>query len=166
MHAEQMKEKSKQRENHTQTHVGLEEMRLLCRKILDENIKIFNWQREFMRKAQTFYQEKVSAQGAIVPPTYPLVKKYELETISDGLLNQLRFHELKTRYEHIPEAYEKTFEWIFHPPTTSTNQWTSFSEWISQDSSLYWITGRAGAGKSTLMRFIYDHPQTRENLQR
>jgi hypothetical protein len=166
MHADQMNENAKQTKSHAQTHVGLQETNLLCRRILDENSRIFNWQRDVMRTTQAFYQQRVSIQGAMVPPTYSLVKRHDLETINQGLLHQLRFHELETRYEHIPNAYEKTFEWIFRPPTSSTSKWASFSQWISQDSTLYWITGKAGAGKSTLMRFIYDHPQTRRDLRR
>ena len=34
------------------------------------------------------------------------------------------------------------------------------------DDQLYWITGKAGAGKSTLMKYIYDEPKTTQLLLR
>jgi hypothetical protein len=160
-----MKKHAEQTQDHAQTHLSLQETNLLCRKILDQNSKIFDWQRDVMRAVQAFYQQRVSSKGAMVPPTFRHVKRHDLDTINQGLLLQLRFQELETRYERIPHAYERTFEWIFRPPVSPNSNWASFPQWISQDSSLYWVTGKAGAGKSTLMRFIHDHPHTRHYLQ-
>lgn len=54
--------------------------------------------------------------------------------------------------------------WIFYAPSQGAN-WTDFKEWIESDSPLYWITGKAGAGKSTLMKFIGEHDHTKRCLQ-
>lgn len=44
--------------------------------------------------------------------------------------------------------------------------WDSFSSWLKSDDSLYWIGGKAGAGKSTLMKFLHSNPQTKRLLDR
>ena len=36
---------------------------------------------------------------------------------------------------------------------------------VSGDDPLYWVTGKAGAGKSTLMKFIHRAPETQKSLQ-
>ncbi|OTA98233.1 hypothetical protein M426DRAFT_31393, partial [Hypoxylon sp. CI-4A] len=43
-------------------------------------------------------------------------------------------------------------------------KWDSFIEFLEGDSSMYWITGKAGSGKSTLIKFINEHPQTKKML--
>lgn len=38
-------------------------------------------------------------------------------------------------------------------------------EWMTVGSGLCWISGRAGTGKSSLMRFLDDDPRTKEAFQ-
>ncbi|RYP07349.1 hypothetical protein DL764_002565 [Monosporascus ibericus] len=38
--------------------------------------------------------------------------------------------------------------------------WDSFVEWLKSDNDMYWISGKAGSGKSTLVRFIMCNPRT------
>lgn len=67
------------------------------------------------------------------------------------------------RQVSIPKAYHKTYEWIFNPPKDCN--WSDFVEWLTNSEHLYWMTGKPGAGKSTLMKFIYMHPLTNKALQ-
>jgi hypothetical protein len=76
----------------------------------------------------------------------------------------LNFLEINRREEGIPFAYQQTFDWIFEP-SPDEQEWSSFSTWLPNDVPLYWITGKAGSGKSTLMKFITDHHRTRELLK-
>ncbi|RYP51293.1 hypothetical protein DL769_010831 [Monosporascus sp. CRB-8-3] len=39
--------------------------------------------------------------------------------------------------------------------------WDSFIEWLKSDNDIYWISGKAGSGKSTLTRFILSDPRTK-----
>jgi hypothetical protein len=34
------------------------------------------------------------------------------------------------------------------------------AEWLKSGDGAFWITGKAGSGKSTIMKFIADHPET------
>ncbi|PMD13519.1 hypothetical protein NA56DRAFT_611964 [Hyaloscypha hepaticicola] len=83
------------------------------------------------------------------------------------LCSQLKYRELENRYERIDEAQFKTFEWILDPDPPLKNQnWSSFVQFLEGDQNLYWITGKAGAGKSTLMKFISDHYRTKQLLRK
>lgn len=67
---------------------------------------------------------------------------------------------LNRRRENLPEAAHSTFEWLFE--TSST-----FSDWLHtpHDVDLFWIAGKPGSGKSTLMKFITEDDRTLESLQ-
>jgi hypothetical protein len=38
--------------------------------------------------------------------------------------------------------------------------------WLGDDEPVYWISGKPGSGKSTLMKFLVDNPQTRAELSK
>ncbi|KAI1328220.1 hypothetical protein F5Y16DRAFT_398627 [Xylariaceae sp. FL0255] len=40
----------------------------------------------------------------------------------------------------------------------------TFTTWLSQDCGIFHISGKAGSGKSTLMKAIWKHPSTRKHL--
>jgi len=64
--------------------------------------------------------------------------------------------------------HTQTFEWIFEQPRggeSGVPSWSSFTEWLEGDSKeLYWITGKPGAGKSTLVKFILRNPKLQNSL--
>lgn len=92
------------------------------------------------------------------------LSQYDSDRISRRVLKTMYFPEIERRYEKINAAYQTTFNWIFHRPSGDA-EWTDFPGWARDDGSpLYWVTGKAGAGKSTLMRYIYDHAETRNAL--
>jgi hypothetical protein len=80
-----------------------------------------------------------------------------------SLFAELRYTEIDNRYQRISEAFTKTFEWLFRPPTITQN-WSSFMDFLEGDQQLYWITGKPGAGKSTLMKFVSQHASTKKHL--
>ncbi|KAK5050595.1 hypothetical protein LTR84_003877 [Exophiala bonariae] len=85
--------------------------------------------------------------------------------LSRTLLHRLHFAEIQDRSDAIPEAYQETYQWIFHPSCSSEYS-SCFTDWLKDDEQqLYWITGKPGAGKSTLMKFIFENPQTELSVQ-
>ena len=74
------------------------------------------------------------------------------------ILTSLYFQSLPVRHDNIPETHKKTFEWIFVDKTIG------FSEWLESGDGIYWVSGKAGSGKSVLMKFIADHEKTQEAL--
>ncbi|RSL68829.1 hypothetical protein CEP53_002390 [Fusarium sp. AF-6] len=85
------------------------------------------------------------------------------------ILGSLSFREINSRKVAIPEAYASTCSWIFQHSEADENseklEWSSFPTWLKQrDEKLYWITGKLGSGKSTLMKYIIDHPELQTYL--
>ena len=78
------------------------------------------------------------------------------------VIDSLRFEALEARHSRIVEANEGTFEWILdHQNDTNT----SFMDWISSSHGIYWITGKAGSGKSTLMKYRCNNDYVRQRIR-
>jgi len=82
----------------------------------------------------------------------------------ERLLSSLQFSDIRTREERISEAHAKTFEWIFTKSASAETAQSSFVDWLKSGTGLYWITGKAGSGKSTLMKFIVCNAKTKNIL--
>ncbi|KAF4923770.1 hypothetical protein CGCVW01_v004478 [Colletotrichum viniferum] len=79
--------------------------------------------------------------------------------VTERILKRLWFPRMNDRYEDILPAHEKTFEWIFSRDLRLHSS-SNFIDWIENGTGIYWMSGRAGSGKSTLVKFMADHPQT------
>lgn len=80
----------------------------------------------------------------------------------DQILNSLNFIEMHSRMNNIEESHADTFQWIFEQD--ATQPWDSFCDWLRDDDAVYWIKGKPGSGKSTLMKFLIDDARTRDLL--
>lgn len=78
-------------------------------------------------------------------------------------LASLRFNEINARRSDVKPSYLDTCAWIFDE--TIERPWDSFVHWLQMGQDIYWINGKPGSGKSTLMKFICEHRQTREALR-
>ena len=58
------------------------------------------------------------------------------------------------RVQEVQSAYKTTFDWIFEDPDLA------FPEWLRSGTGVYWISGKPGSGKSTLMKHISQSPRT------
>ncbi|KAM7183070.1 hypothetical protein V8F33_013828 [Rhypophila sp. PSN 637] len=81
-----------------------------------------------------------------------------------AILNSLKFPVMLDREEDISTAEKKTFDWIFEDPKPDELPWSNFRAWLREDDPLYWITGKAGSGKSTLTKYIFCHPRTTREI--
>jgi hypothetical protein len=95
----------------------------------------------------------------------------------ERLLESLMFPEMNARYDAIVPAHESTFEWIYArgPEGRSSDDTVTkspfgiseiqdysntFAKWLCSEESLFWIRGKPGSGKSTLMKFLVEHSRT------
>lgn len=106
-------------------------------------------------------------QNPAVAETFSIEVKASLQRVEDSkakLLKSLSFPEIYSRYYKITEAESETFEWIYTRDKTKPNLWSNFSEWLANNDpkqqQVYWISGKPGSGKSTLMRFLNDNQKT------
>ena len=67
---------------------------------------------------------------------------------------------MNERVGEITTAHTHTFDWVF------TNPKTGFLGWLHSNNSLFWITGKPGSGKSTLMKYLLKDSRTREALSK
>jgi hypothetical protein len=72
-----------------------------------------------------------------------------------NILDELRFEGMSHRYTSVRKAHTGTFEWAF------SNQ---LSDWLRSDDTLFWVTGKPGSGKSTLMKRLVGDPRTSQLL--
>jgi hypothetical protein len=74
------------------------------------------------------------------------------------VIEKLIFQGMLDRQFEIKEAHLATFEWIF-----SCEQRPSpvhFTEWLRSGDGIFWVSGRPGSGKSTLMKFVVGDSRT------
>lgn len=70
------------------------------------------------------------------------------------LLDSLRFDQINSRQSNIETAHEETCNWFLEHPT--------YLDWLHAGGSpthygILWLAGKPGAGKSTIMKFLYTH---------
>ncbi|KAK3672116.1 hypothetical protein LTR78_008087 [Recurvomyces mirabilis] len=83
---------------------------------------------------------------------------FKVITTCNNILSSLTFEERTWRQEAILEAHSRTFDWIFNSPDSG------FRAWMQSAGNVFWIAGKAGSGKSTLMKYLSEHPRTSELL--
>ncbi|KAE9569295.1 hypothetical protein CGMCC3_g14616 [Colletotrichum fructicola] len=72
------------------------------------------------------------------------------------ILTTLNFSQIKARQNEIPKAHQNTFEWIFNESLEG-----NLSKWLHPCSDgVFWITGKPGSGKSTLMKLLSGDQRT------
>ena len=93
--------------------------------------------------------------------------KFEMKRqAEDRILSSLLFPSISARYLQVAKAHQDTFQWIFGDPRVDDSyHWSSFANWLQFENGIFWISGKAGSGKSTLMKFLSDHERTRQLLQ-
>lgn len=74
------------------------------------------------------------------------------------LLSSFRFDAMYTRENSIFEKHADTFQWILSKDSI-------FVSWLRDSSGLFWISGKAGSGKSTLMKYLFESPGLRNHLK-
>lgn len=71
------------------------------------------------------------------------------------LLEALEYPEINERRNMIEGRignFGQTYKWIFDD---SRHGRTAFSQWLQSDETMFWINGKPGSGKSSLMTYIY-----------
>ena len=82
-------------------------------------------------------------------------------------LKSLWFPEIHRRQETVSEAYQRTFQWVYKPDAVgrSAHHWDSIVQWFERGDGIYWISGKAGSGKSTLMNYICQDSRSQDLLK-
>ncbi|RAK78156.1 uncharacterized protein BO72DRAFT_458005 [Aspergillus fijiensis CBS 313.89] len=90
--------------------------------------------------------------------------------LQDFLLESLKFGSMTDREDSVAVAHDGTFDWILAADGSENHHSSSVQEslvkWLSSGNNdgIFWVSGKPGSGKSTLMRFLMSHPTTRTFL--
>jgi hypothetical protein len=75
--------------------------------------------------------------------------------VQTTILEYLKYEEMTNRFEDVTEAHPETFEWAFSAPAEEQS-WSDLSRWLKEGDGVYWVSGKAGSGKSTFMKHLVD----------
>ncbi|KAL9114736.1 MAG: hypothetical protein Q9227_001415 [Pyrenula ochraceoflavens] len=80
------------------------------------------------------------------------------------LLQSLKFPNMNARRNDIDNVEEGTFSFALENDGAEKRRWSSLPEFLHGEGKLYWIQGKPGSGKSTLMKMINEDDRTGEAL--
>ena len=83
----------------------------------------------------------------------------------ERILRSLEFDEWRRRFNDVRRAHAQTFDWMLEDPEDSLVPPTGFRDWLRSSENIFWISGKPGSGKSTLMKFLSEHREVRGYLQ-
>jgi hypothetical protein len=81
------------------------------------------------------------------------------------ILQRLWFRHHEDRRFNIKEAHYQTLRWALDPPN-GYMEWDDLGSWLQDTRSIYWISGKAGSGKSTLMKYLLSQSRMFELLSK
>lgn len=74
--------------------------------------------------------------------------------------SSLWYPTMEERQQGIWSPHKGTLDWVFQEsPAEKTVPWDDFKHFVTNGCGTYWITGKAGSGKSTLMKYINTNPK-------
>ena len=94
-----------------------------------------------------------------------LLRQQERQRLEQHFLESLKFPDLVHGQKRIVDAHKETYQWIFDSSGQLLGKWSNFVQWLQHGHGTYWINGKAGSGKSTLMNFIWQNRQTLDHLK-
>ncbi|KAI0018219.1 hypothetical protein F4780DRAFT_538961 [Xylariomycetidae sp. FL0641] len=76
----------------------------------------------------------------------------------DAVLRSLQFGSMLARESAVSKAHTETFAWLF-------GDGVNFHDWLRYSGGVFWVSGKPGSGKSTLMKFAAGNPKTQDLLR-
>lgn len=67
------------------------------------------------------------------------------------LLKSLSYDSMGFRYSKVATAHARTYEWAYTH---------AYARWLKSEEQLFWISGKPGSGKSTLMKYLVNDART------
>lgn len=91
--------------------------------------------------------------------TIMMSQQVHCDVVRKEILRTLVYHEIQARQDDIPGSYRQTFQWIFDDSSTG------FPAWAQTGSGIFWVSGKAGSGKSTLMKYLSSNSKTSQLIR-
>lgn len=89
------------------------------------------------------------------------------ENCQRRILDRIWFRVMSDRQASVRSPYDGTFDWALEPSVKVSlkARWDNLREWFQNGLGIYWVSGKAGSGKSTLMKHTYTQKKTNTLLQ-
>ncbi|KAF7503038.1 hypothetical protein GJ744_004714 [Endocarpon pusillum] len=112
------------------------------------------------RKTVRLLSEAASERGDLVAA---IAEEHHIQTCETRILGSIWYRLMDDRRDALSLPNPQTFEWALNPTATDL-KWDNIASWLQHGSGIYWVCGKAGSGKSTLMKYISSHPKTKKLL--
>ena len=135
-------------------------------RILTQRQNVFKHNNDLLNKERqqtfvTFREEHTSLNN---PDGVVNIERRNIKTVHTQVLDCLHFRQMGDRIGDVSPAHRKTFEWVFESAEDNEHPWDSLKRWFESGSGCYWVGGKAGAGKSTFMKYLLEEQQTSRAL--
>ncbi|CAI7678929.1 unnamed protein product [Penicillium pancosmium] len=114
-----------------------------------------------------FAHSRQKALRTIQDPGFLCEKESHQILAQQRILASLRFPQMQERAQQIATAHDQTYEWALEAPNENLHRWDGIVRWLSSSAKtkgIYWISGKPGSGKSTLMRYLEQKLDLREHM--
>lgn len=85
----------------------------------------------------------------------------EIERRSRLFLASIKDPDMSSRRNDIHDTKFDTFEWVMREDVNLDDWIPYMTRWLSHGTGKFFIQGKAGSGKSTFMKFIFEHERTK-----
>jgi hypothetical protein len=76
-----------------------------------------------------------------------LTAKVQVVSRTHTIMRSLRYQYMDLRHEAIKDAYRRTFDWIYRPPSFQAcdpRSQIEYVKWLRHGDGVYWVTGKPG----------------------
>ena len=109
-----------------------------------------HWQRELQASmVQQVYQTTTPGNTSRI-----VLTTQKIEWMNRVMLSALEYTGMEDRHDQIQRSFETTFDWVLNEGEYINQKWHSLPKWLASNESIYWISGKPGSGKSTLMKYL------------
>ena len=84
------------------------------------------------------------------------------------IISSLHYSRISERERNVKDPHPRTYSWLFESSknTSGLQSASNVLDWLHAGSHVFVISGKAGSGKSVLMKYLYNHPETRAALRK
>lgn len=101
----------------------------------------------------------------LIKKTRHFTEGTESKDVLAHIKGQLYHRRQTDRFDDIVDAHHTTFQWVLQENHSSNTTWPDLHAWLRDGQGIYWLSGKAGSGKSTLMKYLHQAPALRATLE-
>jgi hypothetical protein len=139
------------------------EMEIEIRTSLSQGFMSLPLRTRIWRRSWSLEGSDVEAQGLVT------ADGANVKSVAARAAARFKFEAIEARQNAVSDSMLQTYTWIFDresPHLEGKPSWSNFPKWLeSAKQPIYWITGKPGSGKSTIMKHIIRSPSLITHLR-